>query len=384
MAEITLPANFDEYIDTRKAGFIKAKNFVESGGRIAGYLCSYAPLEILDAAGFASVGLCGMSNETIPNAETVLPQNLCPLVKSTYGFAMTEKCPFTYFSDIIIGETTCDGKKKMYELMGEKKNMYVMQLPQGQDRPYARDVWYEECNYLIKTLEEQFGIEITEEKLREAVRNRNRYRRAIMGMYELQKMDPPALKGCEVMTRIMRGTFNFDPMEVAEAMEELVAETRAAYDAGERPVSKDAKRILLTGCPSDGVIGKVGQVIEDNGGAIVVLDTCSGERSMKMLVDEDADDIVRAISDRYLDIHCSVMSPNTGRLENVKKLIRENKIDGLVEVILTACHTFNVEAENVKNACREVGIPYLKLETDYSGADTAQLATRITAFIEML
>ncbi|WP_302718187.1 2-hydroxyacyl-CoA dehydratase family protein, partial [uncultured Senegalimassilia sp.] len=77
-----------------------------------GYLCSYSPLELVDAAGAGAVGLCGMNNETIPDAETVLPKNLCPLIKGTYGFALTNKCPFTYFSDMILGETTCDGKKK--------------------------------------------------------------------------------------------------------------------------------------------------------------------------------------------------------------------------------------------------------------------------------
>lgn len=383
-SELTLPANFDEYIDTRKAGFIKAKEYKENGGHIAGYLCSYAPLEILDAAGFATVGLCGMSNETIPAAESVLPQNICPLVKSTYGFALTEKCPYTYFSDIIVGETTCDGKKKMYELMGELRNMHIMQLPQGQGRSYSSDVWYEECKLLNETIEEQFGIEITDEKLRQAVKNRNRYRKAIMGMYELQKLDPPAMHGAEVMTRIMKGTFNFDPMKVADAMEDLIAETKARYDAGERPVPATAKRILLTGCPSDGVINKVAKVIEDNGATIVCLDSCSGERSMKMMVDEDADDIMRAISDRYLQIHCSVMTPNDGRMENLQKMIRDNKVDGVVECILTACHTFNIEAENTKKACEDVDTPYMKLETDYSESDAAQLATRITAFIEML
>lgn len=384
MAEYKLPANFDEYIDSRKAGFINAMKYKENGGKIAGYLCSYAPLEILDAAGFAAVGLCGTSNEPVPAAETVLPQNLCPLVKSTYGFALSEKCPYTYFSDIIIGETTCDGKKKMFELMSELKDMYILQLPQGQDRPYAGDIWYEECKMLIKHLEEKFGVEITDEKLRAAAKNRNRLRRAIMGMYDLQAMDPPALRGVEVMTRIMKGTFNFDATKVAESMEELVADATAAYEAGERPVPKTDKRVMITGCPSDGTINKIAKVIEENGASIVTIDNCGGERTQSMYVDEDAEDILRAISDRYLGIHCSVMTPNKGRIEHIGEQIEKKKVDGVVEIILTACHTFNVEAENVKRQCESMGVPYLKLESDYSDADAAQLATRIQAFIELL
>ena len=143
-----LPKTFDEFVDARKQGFIRAKEFKDNGGKLAGCLCSYTPQEVLDAAGIATVGLCGTSNETIPDAEKVLPKNLCPLIKSTYGFAYSEKCPYTYFSDIIIGETTCDGKKKMYELLNEIKETYVLHLPQSQERSYAKDIWYEEVRLL--------------------------------------------------------------------------------------------------------------------------------------------------------------------------------------------------------------------------------------------
>lgn len=82
-----LPSTFDEFVDARKAGFIRVKEYKENGGKFAGFLCSYTPNEILDAAGIASVGLCGTSNEAVPAAEVDLPKNLCPLIKSTYGFA---------------------------------------------------------------------------------------------------------------------------------------------------------------------------------------------------------------------------------------------------------------------------------------------------------
>ena len=159
---------------------------------------------------------------------------------------------------------------------------------------------------------------------------------------------------------------------------------KAAYEAGERPVSEKAKRILLTGCPSTGVIQKVGVTIENNGGVIVCLDDCGGERTTKMMVDEDADDILRAISDRYLEIHCSVMTTNEGRIENTKEMCKKYNVDGVVELVLQACHTFNVEATRMQEMCDEEGIPYMKLETDYSTTDSGQIETRLAAFLEML
>ena len=384
MDNFELPKTFDEFVDARKAGFLKAKEFKEKGGKLAGCLCSYTPSEIMEAAGVATVGLCGTSNEVIPDAEKVLPKNLCPLIKSTYGFAYTQKCPYTYFSDIIIGETTCDGKKKMYELLNDIKETYILHLPQSQERSYAKDVWYEEVKLLKEKMEEKFGAEVTDEKLREAVKRRNRLRKAMCEMYQLQENCPPAIKGTEMMMALQQGTFTFDVEQQIENVEKKVKDAKEAYERGEYPVPKSAKRILLTGCPSGGVIQKVGMVIEDNGGVIVCLDDCSGERTNKLLVDEDADDILRAISDRYLAINCSVMTTNEGRLDNTKNMIEKYKVDGVIEVVLQACHTFNVEAELMKNMVEDMGIPYMKLETDYSTTDSGQIETRIAAFIEML
>ena len=91
------------------------------------------------AMGASTVSLCSTSDETIPEAEKDLPKNLCPLIKSSYGFAKTDKCPFFYFSDVVVGETTCDGKKKMYELMGEFKDVFIMELPNTQGHLKSED-----------------------------------------------------------------------------------------------------------------------------------------------------------------------------------------------------------------------------------------------------
>lgn len=379
-----LPKTFDEFVETRKQGFMKAKEFKDRGGKLAGCLCSYTPQELLDAAGVATVGLCGTSNETIPDAERILPKNLCPLIKSTYGFACSDKCPYTYFSDIIIGETTCDGKKKMYELLNEIKETYVLHLPQSQEREYAKDIWYEEIKLFKEKLEQKFGVEITEENLRRAARTRNELRRAHLEMYRLQENTPPAMKGTEMMIALQQGTFTFDVNEQLENVRARVAAAKEAYAAGTRPVPASARRILLTGCPTGGVIQKVGAVVENSGGVIVCLDDCSGERTNMILVDEEAGDILRAISDRYLAINCSVMTANAGRLDNTREMICKYKVDGVIEVVLQACHTFNVEAFQMGRMVEAHGVPYMKLETDYSTADCGQIETRVAAFIEML
>lgn len=379
-----LPAIYEEFDEARRAGFIKVMNFKEAGGRLVGYLCSYTPLEVIEAAGASGVALCGMSNEPVAEAETVLPKNLCPLIKSTYGFAHADKCPYTYFADLIVGETTCDGKKKMYELLGDIKDTYVLQLPQGQGRAWAQGAWREEVRLLKEELERRYDITVTDDDLRRAAAARNRFRRAMVELFELQANVPPAMSGVEMMTTALQSTFSFDVNESIANVEALLEKRRGAYEAGERPVSADAKRILVTGCPSSGVIQKVGMAVERNGGVIVCLDDCSGERTQAMMVDVEADDILGAIAERYLAIHCSVMTPNGERMDNTAAMCEKFHVDGVIDLTLTACHTFAVESELMRRKMEEIGMPYLQVETDYATADQGQIDTRIAAFIEML
>ena len=143
-------------------------------------------------------------------------------------------------------------------------------------------------------------------------------------------------------------------------------------------------RILITGCPVGGVREKVLKTIEDSGADIVAFENCSGVREKATLVNETIDPI-DALTEKYLNISCSVMTPNPRRFEALDEMIDEYEIDGVIEVVLQACHTFNVESYNVKRFVTEKkDKPYLYIETDYSKLDVGQINTRINAFLEML
>ena len=91
------------------------------------------------------------------------------------------------------------------------------------------------------------------------------------------------------------------------------------------------------------------------------------------------------MAEKYLGINCSVMSPNPGRIEALEEMLEDYQVDGVIEVVLQACHTFAIESERVKRfVTQEKHLPYLCLETDYSQTDTGQINTRISAFLEIL
>lgn len=382
--EFQLPSKFEEFAEARKNGFLKVKNLKEQGGKVAGIFCTFTPVEIIEASGATCVSLCGSSNDPIVEAERDLPKNLCPLIKSSYGFAITDTCPYTYFSDIIVGETTCDGKKKMYEHLGEIKNVHVMDLPQSVTRPYTKDIWEQEGEILRKKMEEVTGVTITDDMLRAAAKDRNEYRAKMMELLELGKMQPPPMTGKALATVLNGIQFEFTHADRMAKLNSIIDSTMAEYEKGERPVSPNAKRILVTGCPMSGVIDKTMGIIDEEGGVVVCQENCGGIKNQYQMIDLEADNIMRAITDRYLDIGCSVMTPNNIRMELTKKLVDEYKVDGVVDIILQACHTYNVETKDMKQLCDEIGVPYIAIETDFSQSDAGQLRTRLGAFIEML
>lgn len=380
---VSLPEKFEQFGQARREGFLRVKELKEQGGRVAGTFCTYTPLEILDAAGFTPVSLCGMSQETIAAAEAHLPANLCPLIKSSYGFAVSDKCPYTYFSDLIVGETTCDGKKKMYELLGELKPVYILHLPQGRE-DYSLAMWTSELKRFIAFLEERFGVSITEEALRAAARQRNAERQARLQLMQVQKLTPPMAFGRQLYKTLDGAGFVFDPAQRVRQLDELRQGLTAAYQNGERTVSPTAKRIMVTGCPIGGVLDKIVGAIEQSGGVVVCFENCTGIKASFQMVDADAPDIVGAIAERYLGIGCAVMTPDDGRMELLRQLTEEYAVDGIIEVDLQTCTPYAIEARQVGRVAQQLGKPFLRLETDYSTGDSGQISTRLDAFFETL
>ena len=288
-----------------------------------------------------------------------------------------------YFSDLIVGETTCDGKKKMYELLGEIKNTHVMQLPHFKNE-YSLALWKNEIAELIKRLEKEFDIKITEEKLKESIKLFNEERRVIKELYELGKLNPSPIKGSEMHEALHSSNYKFDRLAYINEIKELIKNLKEMHSQNnQKEYNQNTPRILITGCPTGGLVDKVIKQIEEVGASVVCFDSCLGSKNFEILVDENKDPI-EAIAEKYLDIPCSVMSPNDDRMDIIKRYIEEYNVDGVVEVTLTSCHTYAIETEKVRRTVESMGKSYLNIETNYSNSDAPQLRTRLEAFVEML
>ncbi|MBQ0059730.1 MAG: 2-hydroxyacyl-CoA dehydratase [Lachnospiraceae bacterium] len=383
----SLPEHFEEFAEARRNGFLQVKKLKDSGAKIVGTFCQYTPAEIMDAAGLYQVGLCGKSAAPIPAAETRLPSNLCPLIKASYGHALEDSCPYAYFSDMVMGETTCDGKKKMYEMLGEIKPMYVIHLPNVPDKRRSLKPWTMEVRAFKENIEAFFGVEITDEALREAIKWGNKERIQAARIYELGKLDPPAITGMQMRHVLDGEQYMFDKQSRYDHVEEILnrceedrLQGRGPYQLDEHPL-----RILISGAGLGGTEDKTIGVIEELGAAVVCYEGCSGISSRRRLIEEsDTKDPIECIAEKYLEVPCAVMSPNDRRMEQVRDTIIEWKIDGVVHVNLHSCHPFGIESQRIAKVCAGMDIPFLRIETDFYPNDAGQIRTRIEAFLELL
>jgi benzoyl-CoA reductase/2-hydroxyglutaryl-CoA dehydratase subunit BcrC/BadD/HgdB len=342
---------------------------------IVGICCEYTPREIMLAAGAVPVCLCGGSAETIESAEADLPANLCPLIKSTYGYHVERSNPFLELADLIVAETTCDGKKKMYELLAQSRDVFVLDLPQQPELDGARAYWRGQLQRLVDFCRQRWSVEIRDEDLRSAIRQMNQERQLRRGLAELLARPEPPLTGLELLK--LKSSISCIPADL-----EAYRTALSALSSQARPELADRVRVLLTGVPVVHGAERVIEILESSGGLVVAQENCTGLKPILEDVDEDAADPLDALAAKYLHLPCSVMSPNEGRLDSIRHLGRDYRAEAVVDLSWQACLTYDVESARVRRLARQLDLGYLRISTDYSPCDSARIATRVEALYE--
>ncbi len=385
MNRILEPLIDDQYTgeppSKRVLAYLQAQR--SQGAKIVGTYCGYAPIEVIRALDLVPATLCAFSNATIEAAEAILPANLCPLIKSSYGFIVTDTCPFFGISDAVIAETTCDGKKKMFELIGDYKPLHVMDLPQLPDEPEALENWTTMIHKLKEFLERIFERTITDDRIEQAIRDSNEKVRKMNQVFDYVALDPP-LVGWQELYDIFFLAQSARGSEMVPLFDSIINKLERRKKDGYVYGPSGAPRVMVTGCPVSGDASKVFHAIEEAGGVIVALDICSGMKPYMSLIEEGTGEPIRTLAAHYLQIPCSCMTPNDRRLVEMTKIIERFKPDAVVDVILQACHSYNIESFKVGEHIQEKhGLSFLKIVTDYSQSDVGQIRTRVEALLEI-
>jgi len=360
-------------------------DFRATGGKVIGTFCLYVPEEIVRAAGGWCVGLCAGAEFGYDEVEKIMPRNTCALIKSFMGFKLSRVCPYIQESDLVVGETTCDGKKKAYEALGELHNVYVLELPQMK-RPEDVAFYRGELGELRGKIEQLTGKIITAESLKAAIKEVNDKRRALQRIAATRAASPAPISGKDAL--LATQVAFYDDVPRYTQMMNLLAdelEERVAGGVGVAPAS--ARRILITGTPMALPNWKLHDIIEKSGGIVVGEEMCTGSRYYDKLVPEDGEtveDMFDAIAAKYMDINCACFTPNQGRIDDILRMAKEVNADGIIDYALNFCTPYQMEAFTVEQAAQDIGMPLLKIDTDYSAEDIGQLSTRVEAFLEMI
>lgn len=356
----------------------------EDGRRVVGSLCTYSPIELIVAAGAVPVGLCGSTQDGIAKAEEVLTVDLCPKVKSTYGRAVSGSCPIFPLADCIIAEATCDGRKKMYELLAREKPLFVMDLPQKPEEPEALVHWAAEVGKARRFIEGELKVAISDDALRQAIRKWNQRRRLIRDIHHCRRHNPPPIMGLDFVNVMTKLDHFVDIEQNLQALEGFLARLRQRVRDGQAACSADRPRILWTGLGTSLGCNKVMELLEASGAVVVCQEGCGGLTRTEDLVDETKDPI-QAIAERYLRVTCACMTPNTQRFTDLERLIQDFEVDGVLDLTWQFCQPFEIESHRVKELVRgKFGLPFLHVVTDYSQSDIGQLRVRVEGFLEQI
>ena len=354
----------------------------KNGKKVVGTFCVFVPDEVILAADAVGVGLCSGSQFWVEDGEKVLPRNICPLVKAFMGAKVSRTCPYFQSTDMIVGETTCDAKKKAYGILEEYMPVHVMELPQMKREKDFQE-WQDEIKLFIKKIEEFTGNKITVEKLKNSIDLVNKKRRALKRLYDLRKHTPSPISGLDALL-VSQVAFVDDPIRFTEKTEELCDELDERIKTM-KPNGR--KRIMITGTPMSVPNWKIHHIIEGLNAEIVVEETCTGTRYFEKEVFDEGDtidDLVRNIAERYMNINCACFTPNNDRIDDIIKYAEEYNADGVIYCNLSFCHTYAIEYGKLEKALKENNIPLINIETDYSEEDVGQIRTRVEAFLEMI
>ena len=350
----------------------------ESGKKIVGTYCTYAPEEIISAAGAHPIRLFG-TGEKIHRAEAHLQSYCCSLVRGALEDALGNRLSFL---DGAVFPHTCDSIQRLSDIwrlnVGQGFHLDLV-LPVKLNTESSRQYLVDVLKRFRNELGEKLGVVITDGDLREAIALYNRIRGALAQIHTLAGDRPGILKGGDLYA-LTRAAMIMDRAPLATLLEEVVSELEKepAAGSGER-----RKRIILSG----GVCNHpdIYSVIEEAGGAVVGDDLCTGSRYFSGLIDEKADPVM-ALADRLIErVVCPAKHGGlTGRADSLVRLAREKGARGVVFFLLKFCDPHAFDYPYLKEALERAGIASMLIEVEDRLPADGQLRTRFEAFIEML
>ena len=351
----------------------------QGGGKVMGYPCTYVPEEIIHAAGLLPFRLRGTGCVGTSVADTWLTRTAnCSFARSVLELALTGEYGFL---DGVVFNNGCDHTRRAYDnwRAQEETPAFMHMLPVPHVITDDGLQWYrEEVATFTENLERSFGVKVTGESLKEAIRVHNESRSLLRQLYQLRTKKAPPISGAETLRIVIAGV-SMPREKYNRMLKELLEEI-----AGREGISDYRARLMIVGSVNDDPA--LVELIEDIGGLVVADALCFGAR-LFWDPDEETGDPLDSITARYYyHTPCPRMyGAHAQRLDFVMSAAREAAVDGVILQAIKFCDLHGVENVLLQNALEKEGIPTLKLEREYGPlADTGRFRTRVQAFLEQM
>ena len=356
----------------------------KEGRKVIGSYCTFVPEELILAVDGVSVGLCSGADFATELVDEVLPRNTCALIKSAFGFKLGKVCPYLEVCDLVVGENTCDGKKKAYEILRQFiPHLYVIDLPQVKSAA-GKQLLKSEYQAFARKLEEVSGRTLEAAKLSAAIATVNAKRAALKRLAAVRSANPAPISGLDALL-VSQISFYDNPVRFTASVNQLCDELEERARKGEGVFPASRPRVVISGCPMAVPNWKIPTIVESAGAVIVGEESCVGERSTRWLTPEtgrNVDEMIGLLVDRYLNIDCAVFTPNPTRLEYTREIARGRRADGVIHYAIQFCQPYQMEAGPMLTVLEKEAMPTLRIDTDYSQEDVGQITTRVEAFLE--
>jgi bcr-type benzoyl-CoA reductase subunit C len=349
----------------------------ESGRPIIGYLCCFAPPEIISAAGAIPYRITGRPGEPTAEADAYLEPYGCSYVRNVFTQALKGRLDFL---DGLVISHSCDLVQRLYGIW-----TYYHPFPYSrlfnvphQVTPWAERFFKRELGFFKESLEQFTGQAVTAEKLREEIDLANRNRALIRELYQLRLKNPPLIKGSEMLSLLLAGGWlpaeEFNTL-LNEALEEVEARS---------PEGTPRPRILVWGSLLDNIAFY--RMIEEAGGEVAADDTCIGFRLFEKDIPA-TDDPDEGLKEHYfVNFQCprTDRGPGTGRFDYLLERAREYNVDGVISYIISFCDPHKFDYPDLRDYLKEADFPMLLIDDNYSFTPAGTIQTRLQAFIELL
>ncbi|MGD8492882.1 MAG: 2-hydroxyacyl-CoA dehydratase family protein [Desulfobacterales bacterium] len=345
--------------------------------KIVGYFCSYAPEEIIWAAGALPYRILG-SDRTITRADTHLQAYSCSLVRGALDDALTGRLDFL---DGTVFPHTCDSIQRLSDIwrLNTDYDFHLdLVLPVKLNTRSAEEYMLAVIKKFRTDLEAGLGVRITGRDFIKAIGTFNQIRANLRRLYALISRQP-ALINSRDLHAIVKASMVMDRDELCERLAEICE----GLDGHQAESGIDKIPLVLSGgiCSMPDIY----RYIEDAGGTVVGDDFCTGSRYFEGTMDV-RDDPLHAIAQRYYSrIHCPAKHRDgLTRGDHLLKIVENTRARGVIFVLLKFCDPHAFDFPYLKEFLERAGIPSMPLEIEEQQIATEQLKTRLEAFIERL